>query len=165
MKKMMSDTLVPLAYDRYNPETYPSNPRQREAVKNIKVSVPQKIKKNSVSPTLFQDIIKKLGVKTIPVPKTKVVELKGGGSTTKETSKVAELPDSSPDYLMEQYIREIFNGTIDNDISFDKWLDEREQFELGLPYTKNIIDEIKEYAAKEEMENATSGIKSLKRIL
>ena len=165
MKKMMSDTLVPLAYDRYNPETYPSNPRQREAVKNIKVSVPQKIKKNSVSPTLFQDIIKKLGVKTIPVPKTKVVELKGGGSTTKETSKVAELPDSSPDYLMEQYIREIFNGTIDNDMSFDKWLDEREQFELGLPYTKNIIDEIKEYAAKVEMENATSGTKSLKRIL
>ena len=53
----MSDTLVPLAYDRYNPETYPSNPRQREAVKNIKVSVPQKIKKNSLSPTLFQDII------------------------------------------------------------------------------------------------------------
>ena len=45
MKKMMSDTLVPLAYDRYNPETYPSNPKQREAVKNIKISVPQKIKK------------------------------------------------------------------------------------------------------------------------
>ena len=111
MKKMMSDTLVPLAYDRYNPETYPSNPRQREA------------------------------------------------------AKVVELPDSSPDYLMEQYIREIFDGTIDSDISFDKWLDEREQFELGLPYTKNIIDEIKEYAAKEQIENETSGIKSLKRIL
>ena len=66
---------------------------------------------------------------------------------------------------MEQYIREIFDGTIDSDISFDKWLDEREQFELGLPYTKNIIDEIKEYAAKEQIENETSGIKSLKRIL
>ena len=164
MKKMMSDTLVPLAYDRYNPETYPSNPRQREAVKNIKVSVPQKIKKNSVSPTLFQDIIKKLGKKTIPAPKTPI-KLKGGGSTIKETINVVELPDSSPDMLLEEYIREIFDGTIDSDISFDKWLDEREQFELGLPYTKNIIDEIKEYAAKEEMENATSGIKSLKRIL
>ena len=164
MKKMMSDTLVPLAYDRYNPETYPSNPRQREAVKNIKVSVPQKIKKNSMSPTLFQDIIKKLGKKTIPAPKTPI-KLKGGGSTTKETINVVELPDSSPDMLLEEYIREIFDGTIDSDISFDKWLDEREQFELGLPYTKNIIDEIKEYAAKEEMENATSGIKSLKRIL
>jgi len=164
MKKMMSDTLVPLAYDRYNPETYPSNPRQREAVKNIKVSVPQKIKKNSLSPTLFQDIIKKLGKKTIPAPKTPI-KLKGGGSTTKETINVVELPDSSPDMLLEEYIREIFDGTIDSDISFDKWLDEREQFELGLPYTKNIIDEIKEYAAKEEMENATSGIKSLKRIL
>ena len=163
MKKMMSDTLVPLAYDRYNPETYPSNPKQREAVKNIKV--PQKIKKNSVSPTLFQDIIKKIGVKTIPAPKTKVVELKGGGSTTKDTTKVVELLDSSPDYLMEEYIREIFDGTIDRSISFDKWLDEREQFELGLPHTKNIIDEIKEFAAKEEFENATSGIKSLKRIL
>ena len=137
MKKIMSDTLVPLAYDRYNPETYPSNPRQREAVKNIKV-VPQKIKKNSdVSKTLFQDIIK----------------------------KIVELPDSSPDMLLEEYIREIFDGTIDSDISFDKWLDEREQFELGLPYTKNIIDEIKEYAAKEQIENETSGIKSLKRIL
>ena len=164
MKKMMSDTLVPLAYDRYNPETYPSNPKQREAVKNIKISVPQKIKKNSVSPTLFQDIIKKLGKKTIPAPKTPI-KLKGGGSTTKETINVVELPDSSPDMLLEEYIREIFDGTIDSDISFDKWLDEREQFELGLPYTKNIIDEIKEYAAKEEMENATSGIKSLKRIL
>ena len=164
MKKIMSDTLVPLAYDRYNPETYPSNPRQREAVKNIKV-VPQKIKKNSdISKTLFQDIIKKIGKKTIPAPKTSI-KLKGGGSTTKETIKVVELPDSSPDYLMEQYIREIFDGTIDSDISFDKWLDEREQFELGLPYTKNIIDEIKEYAAKEQIENETSGIKSLKRIL
>ena len=75
----MSDTLVPLAYDRYNPETYPSNPRQREAVKNIKV-VPQKIKKNSdVSKTLFQDIIKKIGKKTIPAPKTPI-KLKGGGN-------------------------------------------------------------------------------------
>ena len=164
MKKIMSDTLVPLAYDRYNPETYPSNPRQREAVKNIKV-VPQKIKKNSdVSKTLFQDIIKKIGKKTIPAPKTPI-KLKGGGSTTKETTKVVELPDSSPDMLLEEYIREIFDGTIDSDISFDKWLDEREQFELGLPYTKNIIDEIKDYAAKEQIENETSGIKSLKRIL
>ena len=75
------------------------------------------------------------------------------------------MPDSSPDMLLEEYIREIFDGTIDSDISFDKWLDEREQFELGLPYTKNIIDEIKDYAAKEQIENETSGIKSLKRIL
>jgi len=146
MRKIMSDTLVPLAYDRYNPETYPSNPKQRKAVKNIKVSVPQKIKKNS-------DVSKTL------------VKLKGGGSTTKETIKVVELPDSSPDMLLEEYIREIFDGTIDRSISFDKWLDEREQFELGLPHTKNIIDEIKEYAEKEQIENATSGIKSLKRIL
>jgi len=66
---------------------------------------------------------------------------------------------------MEQYIREIFDGTIDSDISFDKWLDKREQFELGLSYTKNIIDEIKEYASKEEIKNETSGIKSLKKII
>ena len=109
----MSDTLVPLAYDRYNPETYPSNPRQREAVKNIKV-VPQKIKKNSdVSKTLFQDIIKKIGKKTIPAPKTPI-KLKGGGSTTKETIKVVELPDSSsiviPDSKKFDY-KYIYNAT------------------------------------------------------
>ena len=60
------------------------------------------------------------------------------------------------------------NAVIDSALSMQSLICAAEASGLGvcpISMIRNIIDEIKEYAAKEEMENATSGIKSLKRIL
>ena len=76
-----------------------------------------------------------------------------------ETIKKVELPDANRDETMTEYIKEIFEGNIDSSTSFDQWLNEREQFELGLPYTK--LDKINKEIAEDKYKNAMSGISSL----
>jgi len=41
---------------------------------------------------------------------------------------------------MTEYIKEIFEGNIDGLTSYDRWLNEREQFELGLLYTNFFLN-------------------------
>ena len=69
-----------------------------------------------------------------------------------ETIKKVELPDANRDESMTEYIKEIFEGNIDSSTSFDQWLNEREQFELGLPYTK--LDKINKEIAEDKYKNA-----------
>jgi len=76
-----------------------------------------------------------------------------------ETIKKVELPDANRDESMTEYIKEIFEGNIDSSTSFDQWLNEREQFELGLPHTK--LDKIKKEIAEDKYKNAMTGISSL----
>ena len=47
--------------------------------------------------------------------------------------------------ILASFVIYQFDGTIDSNISFDMWLDEREQLKLSYPYTKNIIDEVVKY--------------------
>ena len=110
----------------------------------------QQAKKNGAIP--FQDgltNVQKPLESRVPAPKAKVME----------TIKKVELPDANRDETMTEYIKEIFEGNIDSSTSFDQWLNEREQFELDLPYTK--LDKIKKEIAEEKYKNAMSGISSL----
>ena len=105
-----------------------------------------------VEPTPFQDAltnVQKPLESRVPAPKAKVME----------TIKKVELPDANRDETMTEYIKEIFEGNIDSSTSFDQWLNEREQFELGLPYTK--LDKINKEIAEDKYKNAMSGISGL----
>ena len=76
-----------------------------------------------------------------------------------ETIKKVELPDTNRDESMTEYIKEIFEENIDSSTSFDQWLNEREQFELGLPYTK--LDKINKEIAEDKYKKAMSGISGI----
>jgi hypothetical protein len=73
--------------------------------------------------------------------------------------KKVELSDVNRDETMAEYIKEIFEGNIDGSSSYDQWLNEREQFELGLPYTK--LDKINLEIAEDKYKNAMSGISGI----
>jgi len=105
-----------------------------------------------VEPTPFQDAltnVQKPLQSRVPAPKAEVIE----------TIKKVELPDANRDETMTEYIKEIFEGNIDSSTSIDQWLNKREQFELGLPYTK--LDKINKEIAQDKYKNAMSGISGI----
>tara|TARA_R100000935_G_scaffold9653_1_gene19571 strand:- start:160 stop:861 length:702 start_codon:yes stop_codon:yes gene_type:complete len=102
-----------------------------------------------VEPNPFQDALKNVQKSPVPVSKTE----------SAETMKKVELPDANRDETMTEYIKEIFEGNIDSSTSYDQWLDQREQFELGLPYTK--LDKINLEIAKDKYKTAMSGISGI----
>ena len=105
-----------------------------------------------VEPTPFQDAltnVQKPLESDVPAPKAEVME----------RIKKVELPDANRDESMTEYIKEIFEGNIDSSTSFDQWLNEREQFELGLPYTK--LDKINKEIAEDKYKNTMSGISGI----
>jgi len=100
-------------------------------------------------PPIFKNNINKKSI--VPAAPIKRSSYASGGS-------VAAYDD--PDYGI--YLKEIEIGNLDPSISFDRWKNEKEDFELGLPYTKrkerNVLDELNLSNALAKISNAMSGI-------
>ena len=185
-KKELKEKYEVKQFDSNDRDSYPSNKLQLEKIKNndklekheamfaamkprelgafhkqepVKLNFIKKLmsKKNKilkregieVEPNPFQEALKNVQKSPVPVSKTE----------TAETMKKVELPDANRDETMTEYIKEIFEGNIDSSTSYDQWLDQREQFELGLPYTK--LDKINLEIAKDKYKTAMSGISGI----